>query len=193
MAIRTRWVARVAQFCRSAKKMTRDEAVTQFESEGFRAFKRDWSMGETIGVGIPNADDKERDIESFAKLIYIFPINDDWGIHAPNVLFSTDYSRRYSLADACDVARKLLKCDLLPLEPESILIHQVRAEGGGYQMLEHVPTGIKKQLTRATAKGREVLLKRQEALDELVYDLALEQTKAEQGGAGQSATRSESK
>lgn len=172
--------------------MTRDEAVSQFQSEGFRAFKRDWSMGETVGVGVPKGDDQETDIESFEKLVYVFPIKDDWGIHAPNILSSTDYSRRYSFDGACEVARKLLQCEFLPFQPETILIHHVRAEGGGYQMLEHVPTGIKRQLTRPTDSGGEVLRKRHEALDDLALELALEPTKAEQGGGGQAATRSES-
>lgn len=164
--------------------MTRDEAVSQFESEGFHAFKRDWSMGATIGVGILNTTDGESEIERFSKLIYVFPINDEWGIHAPNILTETDYSRRYDFERACDVARVLLKCDYLPFAPESILIHHIRGEGGGYQMMEHVPTGAKTQLTRPTATGSEVLRKRHQALDELAFELALGTTKAEQAADG---------
>jgi hypothetical protein len=173
--------------------MTRDEAVRQFESEGFRACKRDWSMGATIGVGILNTTDTISEIERFSKFIYIFPIKDEWGVYAPDILTEIDYSRRYSLDHACEVARRFLLCEHLPFSPKSILIHQIRGEGGGYQVLEHVPTGAKKQLTRPTATGSEVLRKRHEALDELAFDLALGTSKAEQAGAGQPATRSESK
>lgn len=70
-------------------------------------------------------------------------------------------------------SRKLLQCDFLPFHPDAILIHQVRADGGSCQVLEHVPTGIKKPLTRATDSGRVVLQKRNEALDELALELAL--------------------
>lgn len=138
-------------------------------------------MGETIAVGIASTSGMEVENERLAKVIYLFQIKDEWGIHAPSILYSTSYSRRYSLAEACEVARKFLDCEFLPLAPETILIHQIRAEGGDCQMLEHLPTGIRKWFSGGTAKGGEILLKRREALDELVYDLAL---KSEQADAG---------
>lgn len=161
--------------------MTRDEAVSRFESNGFRAFKRDWSMGETVGAGILKPEVEGLEIECFAKLIYIFPIKGEWGIHAPNILSSTNYSRRYSMEDACDIAQRFLECEHLPFDPDTVLTHQIRAEAGGCQLLEHVPTGI----TKSFGSEGEVLQKRHEALDDLAHDLACHQFKPDESGGGQ--------
>ena len=68
------------------------------------------------------------------------------------------------------MARCFLRCEHLPFTRESIVIHAVRGEGGGYRMMEHVPTGRRKMLTRP---GGEVVLTKHAALDELAYELAL--------------------
>ncbi|MCW1926560.1 hypothetical protein OKA05_28670 [Luteolibacter arcticus] len=137
-------------------------------------------MGETVGVGIPDGVD-ESGMERFSKLIYLFPITDDeWGICAPGLLVETHYSRRYNLEMACEVARKFLTCEFLPLDPKSVLVHCMRGPEGDSQVAEHVPTGTRMWLM--PVGGR--LFKSAEAMDEMVYRLALGECADDDGRAG---------
>lgn len=156
----------------SVMGMMREDAVALFEAEGFRAWIESHpAMGEMVVVGMPRVDGGDAGGEGRAKVVQVFPIKEEWGIAMPGVLLTVDWKRRYSMERACEVAMALLRCELLPIADGDLLICRGRAVGGGsFQYVEHEPTGIRREMKRP---GGPILLREEEARDEIVFELAL--------------------
>lgn len=152
--------------------MTREDAVAFFEAEGFRAWIESHpAMGEMVVMGMRLAEGVDGDENGSAKVVQVFPIKEEWGIAMPGVLLTVNRKRRYPMERACEVAMRLLRSEGLPFAGEDLLICMGRAVGGGsFRYIEHVPTGIRREMKRP---GGPILLREEEARDELVFELAL--------------------
>tara|TARA_B100000614_G_C14160895_1_gene332645 strand:- start:3 stop:308 length:306 start_codon:yes stop_codon:yes gene_type:complete len=58
----------------------RDDAVEYLQRKGFHAFKRDWIMGETVGVAAGLQPENNSGIKCWDHCIYIYKCGDQWAI-----------------------------------------------------------------------------------------------------------------
>lgn len=74
--------------------MDRSAAIEALRNEGFHAFERTWSLGDSIGVGsLPTSDGK---VTGYRLMMYLYPLNDQhWNIANLNEPGSPD--KDYSL------------------------------------------------------------------------------------------------
>lgn len=58
---------------------TRSDAIEFLLAEGFHAFARDWSLGESIGVAAEPFE--HQGITAWRRMVYIAPRNDGWEVY----------------------------------------------------------------------------------------------------------------
>jgi len=79
--------------------MDRSAAIEALRSEGFHAFERTWSLGDSIGVGsLPTSDGK---VIGYRLMMYLYPVNDrHWNIANLNEPAAPDKDCRLPLDEA---------------------------------------------------------------------------------------------
>lgn len=158
--------------------MTPAEAISRLSAEGFHAFEREWRYGNTVAVAPAEDVASSTEKRESSKQIYLFRTKSGWGVIAPHILTCVDYTQEHQLEDACSLAIGFLRCPDLPFSPDDILISTGRSsEGGDFSHLQHRPTGTIKELFRPSQEGRIVVRTKNQALDEIAFDLAREQAR----------------
>ena len=157
-------------------KMNSDYIFSFFDGSHFTCAKLPSSRG--IGVSI-SVDDK-----SMPK-VDIFSTRQGWAVDSSAIGYSVNpHAQSYSIEEACRLAQGLLSSEYLPLKPEDIEISILRSQGVASQSITHKPTGIVRWIKDATGRGSIVSEQKEEALHEIVLELA-EISNAQQGGASQ--------
>lgn len=91
----------------------RDEAVKYFKTLGYRAFIRDWVLGQTVGVPIGKRHHhkiNDHEFDSWDGVLYLYPTKaDEWAISDSRDVW-TDRDKKYpSLQEAVLVAEKIVR------------------------------------------------------------------------------------
>ncbi len=152
--------------------MNRDEIIKQIQSHGFYASKRDCWIGQTIACGIRTDEIESDHIISFSRLVHLFPTKDGWGVMLPNPPYATNFNQHLSLDDACEIVIGYLSSEHFPMNEKDILTITGSAEGGGFSIMEHTPTGIKRTLFGTLNGKRLKKLNRDQALEEITFEIA---------------------